>query len=175
MKKIIILFLILQQYFVFAQEPPKMLKYNAKNASNVFYYDEDEVSKKIKIKKDNTKSIVTNALKVYNDKIRVITFLNNQKFQELDVIVNTMGKEARNNPDLSKRIRQRIEIVVLPIRDSIKKNEEILNTTLQPVLTEKQFKRWKKYQKRKKKELRPKQPKREEQQTSRPRNNRRRY
>ena len=38
MKKIVIILLVFQSFLLNAQEPPKMLKYNAKNAANIFYY-----------------------------------------------------------------------------------------------------------------------------------------
>lgn len=164
MKKIIILFILLQNCLVFSQRQQgqgsvKMIKYNAKNAANIFYYNIDKIPKKIKIKKKDVEKVTKRALRVYNDKIRVITFLNTQNLDELDLIVNTMGKEARTNPDLGRKIRKQIESVILPIRDSIKKNEEILNSTLKPVFSKKQFKKWMKYQAKKKKDLRPKRPK----------------
>ena len=49
MKKIVIILLVFQSFLLNAQEPPKMLKYNAKNAANIFYYQIDEIPKKIKI------------------------------------------------------------------------------------------------------------------------------
>jgi len=46
MKKTILLLLVFQSFLLIAQEPPKMLKYNAKNAANIFYYNIDEIPKK---------------------------------------------------------------------------------------------------------------------------------
>ncbi|MCI2227759.1 hypothetical protein MC378_01180 [Polaribacter sp. MSW13] len=158
MKKILVLIIIFQSILAFAQEAPKMIKFNAKNAANIFYYDLDEVPSKIKVKKDEVKNSTKKALRVYNDKVKNISFLNFQKLQELELFVNTIGKQARSNPDLAMNIRKKIELTILPIRDSIKKNEEKLNQTLESFLSKKQNKKWIKYQKKKKRSLLPKQP-----------------
>jgi hypothetical protein len=55
MNKLIGLTLLLLSLTVTAQEPPKMPKYVAKNAANIFYYDLVETPKKIKVKKEKAK------------------------------------------------------------------------------------------------------------------------
>jgi len=57
MKKTLIVLLLIQGLLLNAQQPPKMLKYNATNAANIFYYQVDEVIDKVKIK--NSKEELT--------------------------------------------------------------------------------------------------------------------
>ena len=74
MKKTVIVLLVLQSFLLNAQEPPKMLKYDAKNAANLFYYQIDEIPKKIKVKSKELKKITTKELRAYNSKIKNISF-----------------------------------------------------------------------------------------------------
>ena len=135
-----------------------MLKYNAKNAANIFYYNIDEIPKKIKVKSEALKKITTKELRNYNSKIKNISFLNFQELRELEVLVNTIGEQSRTNPDLRRKLRKNIEMVILPIRDSVAKFEETTNSAFKTVLSKKQYKKWIKYQKNVKRELLPKRP-----------------
>ena len=159
MKKILILLLLLQGLLLNAQQPPKMLKYNAKNAANIFYYQVDEVIDKVKIKKDKTENATRIALRAYNNKIKDISFLNSQKLNELESVINSLGDQIRTNPDIGRRLRKNIETLILPIRDSIEKFEKKLNGSLNIVLSKKQYKKWVKFQKNEKRKLLPKRPK----------------
>lgn len=158
MKKTVLLLLVFQSFLLNAQEPPKMLKYNAKNAANIFYYNIDKIPKKIKVKSEALKKITTKELRNYNSKIKNISFLNFQELRELEVLVNTIGEQSRTNPDLRRKLRKNIEMVILPIRDSVAKFEETINSAFKTVLSKKQYKKWIKYQKNVKRELLPKRP-----------------
>ena len=158
MKKTVLLLLVFQSFLLNAQEPPKMLKYNAKNAANIFYYNIDKIPKKIKVKSEALKKITTKELRNYNSKIKNISFLNFQELRELEVLVNTIGEQSRTNPDLRRRLRKNIELVILPIRDSVAKFEETVNSAFENVFSKKQYKKWIKYQKNVKRELLPKRP-----------------
>ena len=176
MKKIIVLSILLHSFLVFAQEPPKMPKYIAKNDANIFYYDLAEVVEKVKIKKNQIGNATKKALRIYNDKIKDISFLNFQKLQELEIVVNSFGEQASRDRDLAINLRKQITETIIPIRDSIEKKEKILNKTLEGVLSKKQFKKWSKHQRNKKRDLKPKPPKNNtnNQPQSPMRNNRRR-
>jgi len=158
MKKTFLLLLVFQSFLLNAQEPPKMLKYNAKNAANIFYYNIDEIPKKIKVKSEALKKITRKELRNYNSKIKNISFLNFQELRELEVLVNTIGEQSRTNPDIRRKLRKNIELVILPIRDSVAKFEETINSAFKTVLSKKQYKKWIKYQKNVKRELLPKRP-----------------
>lgn len=172
MKKIIVLIIILQSFFTIGQEAPKMPKFNAKNSANIFYYELDEVVEKIKIKKDEIESATKKSLRIYNNKIKDISFLNFQKLNDLDLIVNSLSEQAYSDRELVLNVRKKIQEIITPIRDSINKNEKALNATLKDVLSKKQFKKFIRYQKEKKKSLRPKPPKQNQQNSSPMRNNR---
>lgn len=170
MKNIILIIIVLQSFFAIGQEAPKMPKYIAKNEANIFYYDLDEVVEKAKIKKEKTESLTKKELRIYNNKIKDISFLNFQKLNELDLVVNSIGEKARSSSDrdLILKIRKQIQETITPIRDSINKNEKILNTSLKNILSKKQFKKFIKHQKNKKKSLRPKPPQSQNQNNTRP-------
>ena len=158
MRNTILLLFLFQGFLLSAQEPPKMLKYDAEDSANIFYYQLDEVQKKIKIKKEKVKNVTRKALISYNNKIKDISFLNFQKLRELETLINSVGDQVRGNPDLGRKLRKNIEIVILPIRDSIEIHEKKLNTTLETVLSKKQYKRWIKYQRKQKRNLLPERP-----------------
>ncbi|WP_299671119.1 hypothetical protein [uncultured Polaribacter sp.] len=159
MKNLIIVIVLFISYCSVGQEAPKMPKYNAKNAANIFYYDLLEAPEKIKVKNDLTKNKMTKALRNYNDKVKNISFLNSAKLQELELTINTLGEQLYKNRDLALEVRKKIEATILPIRDSIVVYEKSLNSNLEENLSKKQFKKWLKYQKATKRKLLPERPK----------------
>lgn len=159
MKNLVLIILSLFSFFLKAQEAPEMVKYNAKNAANIFYYNFSEVPDEIKLKKEDTKNKTIKALRNYNDKIKNISFLNSAKLQELELTINSLGKQLYTNRDLADKVRKNIETTILPLRDSVGKYERILNDTLKTFLSKRQLKKWLKYQKKEKRKLLPEVPK----------------
>ncbi|WP_299012322.1 hypothetical protein [uncultured Polaribacter sp.] len=152
------------------QQQPELPKYNAKNAAKLFYYNLTEAPEKIKVKKKALKSKTVAALRNYNNKIKKISFLNTPKLTELEVTINTLGKQLYSDRDLAENIKERVEKLILPLRDSVNSYETTLNDTLQTFLSKKQFKKWLKYQKAEKRKLLPQRPKRPNQGTAPPSN-----
>ncbi|MDX6747823.1 hypothetical protein SHK09_13555 [Polaribacter sp. PL03] len=159
MKKIVIILVLFISSFSFGQEAPKFPKYNAKNAAKIFYYNFLEVPKAIKVKDDITKNKTIKLLRIYNDKVKKLSFLNTPELQELELTINTLGNQLYTNRDLAERIGKKVEATILPIRDSVDLYEKNLNDELVTFLSKKQLKKWKKYQKAEKRKLIPKQPK----------------
>ena len=95
--------------------------------------------KKIKVKDDVTKNKTFNSLKIYNNKIKKISFLNTPKLQELELTINSLGTQLYSNRDLAEKVRKKIEITIVPIRDSIVVHEKTLNDDLKSFLSRKQF------------------------------------
>ena len=83
-----------------------------KNAATIFYYNFSEVPKKIKVKKDITKNKTIAALRSYNDKIKKISFLNTPKLKEIELTINSLGKQLYTNRDLAERVRKKVELTV---------------------------------------------------------------
>lgn len=174
MKKIVVALVLFQSVILFAQggrgggrppqggneqqERPKPEKFVAKDAAGIFYYEEDKVVKKIKVKDADLEYKVVKSLKVYNNKIKEILFLNSEKLNSLDLIINSKQKLSNSgNENNSKNdIRSRVRDIIKPIRDEVRENERILNTSLKDILSEKQLKKWLKYQKKKIESLQPK-------------------
>lgn len=145
--------------FLKAQQQPKLPKYNAKNAAQLFYYNITEVPEKIKVKKDVIENKTIKALRNYNTKIKKISFLNTPKLTDLELTINTFGNQLFKDRDLAEQVKKRVEMLILPLRDSVKTYENTLNNTLQSFLNKKQFKKWLKYQKAEKRKLLPERPK----------------
>jgi len=161
MKKSLIVLALFISYFSFSQEAPEFPKYVAKNSANIFYYNYTEVPKKIKVKDDVTKGKTFNSLKIYNNKIKKISFLKTPKLQELELTINSLGTQLYSNRELAENIRKKIEITIIPIRDSIDVHQKVLNDDLKSFLSKRQFKKWLKYQREQKRKLLPKAPKRQ--------------
>jgi hypothetical protein len=161
MKKLLSILLILITQFNFAQEEPEIPKYNARNSASIFYYNFVEVPEEIKVKEEVAKRKTINAIRLYNDKIKKISFLNTPKLQALELTINTLGKQLYTNRDLAEKVRKSVETTILPIRDSIAVHEKVLNDDLQSFLSKRQFKKWLKYQRSEKRDLQPKPPKRQ--------------
>lgn len=159
MKRVVLILVLCIGYVGFAQNPPKMPKYNAKNAAGIFYYDAIEATKKIKLKKKDVKANFNKALRVYNGKIKELSFLNTPKLNGVDLTVNSIGEKAFTDSDLAEKVRNAILENVTPVRDSVIKYEKELNTSLETVLNKKQLKKWMKYQRGEKRKLLPEAPK----------------
>lgn len=157
-------------------EEREVKEFKASDVAGIFYYDIEKVIKKIKVKNEETQNKVKKALKDYNFKIKEIAFLNSDKFNDLDEIMKTeKGTQRRQfnrnennddddleNPVTNKKegIRSKVQKIIRPVREEIRENEEILNETLEAILSKKQNKKWLKYQKKIKEELAPKKPQR---------------
>jgi hypothetical protein len=161
MKQGSIILVLFISYFSFAQDAPDFPEYNAKDAANIFYYNFSKVPEEIKVKDEVTKSKTLKSLRLYNDKIKKISFLNSLKLQELELTINSIGKRLYSDRDLALKVKQRLEKTILPIRDSIDLHEKTLNDNLKSFLSKRQFRKWLKYQKLEKRKLIPEAPKRQ--------------
>ena len=132
----------------------KAQKFNASNVAGIFYYDIDKAIKKTKVKKEEKQLSVKKIIKNYNLKIKEISFLNSQKFSDLNLVVNSGSKNIL--PEERMKMRKKVNEIIRPIRDEIHELEKELNNNLEEILTEKQFKKWLKYQKKQKENLMPK-------------------
>ncbi|QOD62517.1 hypothetical protein H9I45_15810 [Polaribacter haliotis] len=159
MKNLFLLFAFSYAGLVFSQQEPEFPKYNAKNVANIFYYNLSEIPEKIKVKKEITKNKTLTELRKYNDKIKKISFLNTPKLLDLELTINSLGKQLYSNRELAEKISKRIQTIIVPIRDSIDIYEKTLNENLEGFLSKKQNKKWLKYQRAEKRKLLPERPK----------------
>ncbi|MFY9241699.1 MAG: hypothetical protein WAO74_01585 [Polaribacter sp.] len=191
MKNIILLLTLLTSTFIYAQRggggmgggrpqqnqnrqqgtEREVKEFNASDVAGIFYYDVAEVIKKIKVKDDEIKASTSKALKEYNFKIKEISFLNSDKFKDVDVLMKSSRanrgfrqRSSNNNTDQQPKevdsLRIKVNKIIRPISRDVNNNEEILNESLKSILSEKQFKKWLKYQENIKEELAPKKPER---------------
>jgi len=129
-------------------------KLTAKDIAGIFYYDVDEVIKKVKVKDEDKQYTVTKALRNYNFKIKEILFLNTEKLTDLDLLMNAMSNER--DSESNKNIREKVGEVTRPIKENVHEHEKELNEILKGILSEKQDKKWLKYQKNIIESLQPK-------------------
>ncbi|MFD2727791.1 hypothetical protein [Hyunsoonleella rubra] len=151
--------------------------FDAYKQAGIFYYDEAEVVKKIKIKKNKNLEIkVKQAVINYNSKIEELRFMNTYNFDTLNIYMNTakniamalriqnmmdggqsgMSQPNEDNPMRTAMLESRKKI--RPVRMEVMRQEEILNNKLLEYLNKKQYARWLKYQKRIKETLNPRMP-----------------
>lgn len=173
MKKIILVILVLQSVFFYAQQmgqgrpqqnqgqpgDQKPPKFNASDVSGIFYYEQDEVVSKLKIKDEEKEYLVIKALRNYNHKIKEISFLNTKNFKQVDALVNAVLNSSKTAPsELEEGKKIDVKGVIGGVVKEVQSNEKKLNDTLEGILTKKQHKKWLKYQKKKKRSLLPKRP-----------------
>ena len=169
MKKVVFLIFTLYSLSSFAQRPnrggqrnnlvkqERAPKFDAVKRAGIFYYNIENVIKKVTGKKNPQNEKITTTLKEYNKKVKEIASLNSKKLSDLNAIVNSMSKgNVGNRKGMIKRVNE----VVRPLREQIRSNEKILNDSFEELLSEKLNKKWLKYQNKKKKSLEPKRPNR---------------
>jgi hypothetical protein len=148
-------------------------QFKASDVAGIFYYDVEEVIKKVKVKDDALKASASKVLRDYNFKIKEIALLNTDNFKAIDILMksnrgNNKGPRQRNvsnnnenqQPKEVDSLRIKVNKIIRPIRREVNKNEAVLNETLQSILSKKQHTKWLKYQENKKEELAPKKPER---------------
>ncbi|MGJ8745179.1 hypothetical protein [Polaribacter sp.] len=139
-----------------SSQAKEVQKFSANDVAGIFYYDIDDVIKKVKVKDTDKQYSLKKALRNYNFKVKEISFLNSIKFSDLDVFVNSMSKGK--DSESRKEMRKKVEEAIRPVRDSIHEHEKVLNEILEGLLSEKQTKKWLKYQKKMKQSLEPEKP-----------------
>lgn len=154
------------------KEGKKVKEFKASELAGVFYYDIDEVIKKIKVKKEQLDFEVRKALKDYNFEVKEISFLNSIKFNDLDAVVKstTANKDREKGMEMRKKVNE----ILNPIREEIHQKEVKLNQKLEAILSEKQQKKWLKYQDKIKESIQPQKFNKDKNQDSRPNSGRRR-
>lgn len=169
------------------RQQEEMPEFDAAQVAGIFSYDDVETVKKIKIKKDDDLKLrVRRAIAKYNTRMDEISLVNTENFDTLNVFMNTMRKQMRpnrnsggnqagpgqrdssnsqargrnseddNDPmrEIMEATKQKIDFVKVEVL----KEEELLNSEFESVLSEKQFKKWIKYQEKIKKENAPQEP-----------------
>lgn len=129
------------------------LKFKASDASGIFYYDIDNVIKKVKIKDAEKQSLIKEVLKKYNEEIKIISQTNKQNFSDIDVVIKSM--ESTKDPTTKSRILKKVEGFIKPIKSEVELLENELNLKLKNILSEKQNKKWLKFQNKEKEKRLP--------------------
>jgi hypothetical protein len=131
-----------------AQQPPD---FNAQKAAGIFEYDIEEVIKKLNITDEIAKQMISESLKIYNNKMFDLSIEHEQTFKELENEYDHNIKIAMQKKDRSQMddVKAKIKRVLPPIRKQVVAEEKILNDALAMVLSQKQNDKWLKYQKQK--------------------------
>ncbi|KAA5825691.1 hypothetical protein FPF71_07210 [Algibacter amylolyticus] len=157
------------------RQRPKMVEFNASNIVGTFNYDDNEAVDKIKLKSKKEAALILDvrqAIMTYNQAVNEIALNNKDNFDTLNVYMNALMKSSRpqrgqqrgsgdygmqeDNQDNPMRQAKRLaEEKMEPAKKGIQEEEEKLNTKLEGILNEKQFKKWLKYQIAVKKDLEP--------------------
>ena len=124
------------------------LKFEAKAAAGVFYYDVKKVIKKIKVKDSEIQKIVKTHLVDYNKKIKILSDKNSKNFSEIKLIIESIA--SIRDPKIKGKALTRVKELIKPIKKEASLLENGLNDNLKKILTKKQFKKWLKFQESKK-------------------------
>jgi len=157
LKKVPVLFILLFFNLTFSQQSAKKsgdksFKVNVKKMAGIIVYDTEEVIKKIKIKKTDTKNYVEWAIDKYNEKINELKIFNTDTFSEVNIYINQKRQEAQLSNDINilKEAKLKVDETLQPLKDKVEKAKTTLNHGFEKHLNAKQYKSWLKYVKRKK-------------------------
>tara|TARA_R110001583_G_scaffold163880_2_gene316347 strand:- start:1633 stop:2202 length:570 start_codon:yes stop_codon:yes gene_type:complete len=161
-----LLFLFIAPISIMAQSGPSDV--NPENMSEIFMYDSDEALHKIKVKDEQKKIVTIKAISVYNKKIHEIKIFNYLTFNDIKSLVTKKFNEAKLTKDYRPlaEVKVKVDKMLQPIKEKVKEQRTILNSTLEKELSSKQYKNWLKYEKLQLKKLKPKAPQRSQQQYS---------
>lgn len=129
------------------------LKFNASDATGIFYYNTEVVIKKVKVKDAEKQTIIKEELEKYNEDIKNISTSNTKNFTDIDLII----KSLKNVKDVNakSRILKKIEGFIKPIKSEVEFLEKELNLKIKNLLSEKQNKKWLKFQNKEKEKRLP--------------------
>ncbi|MEP3836375.1 MAG: hypothetical protein ABJM36_01955 [Algibacter sp.] len=157
------------------RQRPKMVEFDASKIVGIFNYDDNEAVNKIKLKSKKDDALILDvrqAIMKYNQAVNEIALNNKDNFDTLNVYMNMVMKSSRSqrgqqrdsgdygmqqdteeNPmrEAKKLAEEKME----PAKKAIQEEEVKLNTQLEGLLNEKQYKKWLKYQVDVKKDLVP--------------------
>lgn len=127
-----------------AQQPPN---FNALERTGIEKYDLEKVNIKLKVTEEELKDQITNHIQVYNQEMDNLLLLHSNTLKELEREFDRNVQIAMKNRDRSQMegVKDKIEMIIPPIRLEVKKHKEILNGVLERILTEKQYKKWLRY------------------------------
>ncbi|QMU63279.1 MAG: hypothetical protein GKR88_02630 [Flavobacteriaceae bacterium] len=136
----------------------KRPKFEPEKLAGLLSYDIKKACKKIGVKEksDLGKKVVT-VLKNYNTSIKDITRINQYALDDLKTTYDASIKIVEETRDISvmKNFRDKIKVVMGPIRKEALKKDSILHVDLKALLDKKQFKKWIKYTEKIKKKAKP--------------------
>ncbi|MFY0602396.1 MAG: hypothetical protein JXQ93_00495 [Flavobacteriaceae bacterium] len=128
------------------------------NVAGLLEYETKKTCKKISVKqKSELGKKVVSAIEKYNKSIRDITRINKFSLDDLKNTYKSAIKKARENGDMSQmnKFRQKMALVITPIRKESTKKDSILTLNLKSLLNKKQFKKWIRYSNNIKKRANP--------------------
>lgn len=145
----------------------KQAKINPENMVRIIIYDSNEVVKKLKIKTNQLKIVISKSISKHNNKINELKVFNYETFNLVKTFLKQKREEARLSRDFSimKEAQMKANKMLATIRMEVKKEKMILNAKLKDKLTEKEYKKWLKYQQGELKKLNPNSPNRSQMQS----------
>ena len=129
-----------------AQQPPN---FKSEEAAGIYTYDIDKVIKKLKIEDAETQQSIYAPVHAFNASMDQLSVTHAQTFNDLDAKFSSQVKIAMQRRDRSVMdgVKTEIKQTIPPIRKEVMMHEAQLNTSMESVLDEKQYKKWLSYQK----------------------------
>jgi len=127
------------------QKPPE---FNVEKTIGLNIYNIEKTLKKVGVKKSNDKvKKITSIFTAFNKKNKELARLNSFTFSETKNNIEQAQKKTQKTENLSF-IQKAYKDMGVAMKDLIKElteREKQLDTTLEPLLSKKQFKKWKSY------------------------------
>ena len=134
--------------------------FDAENAVGIIKYKEKQVIKKMHLKSDDKKKEVNQLFSDYNKTIENIKTANAEKFAAIETNVSEGQKYAKANKDREAmhNVRKYANEKLTPIRREVSNTVKELNSNLEQMVSESEFRDWMKFHNSKKEAIKPKQP-----------------
>lgn len=117
----------------------------------IVVYDIEKAAKKtgVKLSSDDGKKF-SSLLINYNKKIKDIRRINSFTLKSTKEMIDNYQKNVAKTGDFSNQTKVRLEMAnnLKPISDTLKKEDQELDTSIKAILSEKQYKKWIKYNKK---------------------------
>lgn len=130
------------------QEAPKL---SIDKMVQLFFYDDQKVTKALKIKSEAKKLSIINELEHYNNKLIEIRAFNNETLTTAKALLKSKRMESKRvgDPLIMNEARVRLKKILAPIRNKVSQQKILLNQSFKKELTPKEYTKWLKYLKNK--------------------------
>ena len=124
-------------------------EFNSLEMAGIIKHDAQKVIKKLKITEESTTKEIVKHLQDYNAKMDELSVIHSKTLEDLKIEFSKKMQIAIQNRDRGQmsEVRDMLKEIIPPIRQEVNEYRNVLNESLESILSEKQNKKWLKHQK----------------------------